>query len=700
MLLIIILIIYPQSFFRRTATTNSCYRDKSTLTSKKLHMARTKLLRIAAIAQLMLFFVFSVCHTALAETVTLNLKDADIGALIKTVSEHTGKNFVIDPRIKGKVTVVSAHPMEKEEFYQVFLSILEVHGFSTVPTGNIIKIVPDVKAKQTGIPTTKKGIYSPNDQMVTQIIQIQNVAASQLVPILRPLIPQQGHLAAYPATNVLIISDRANNVKRILEIVTRIDQVSDTSIDIIPLKHASASEVVRVLTGLQQKTAKGAAPDQNVQLASDERTNSILLSGERTVRARLRVIIEQLDTPQDSGGNTQVIYLKYAKADELVKVLTGVSDTMDQEQQKGKQAPKKTQLNIQADEASNALIITAPPDIFRSLQQVIRKLDIRRAQVLVEAIIAEIGEDKAKELGVQWIFDGTPGGKGPVGIIDFGGNAPIGAIAAAAASGIPPAIPSGTTLAMGRFDDKKLNFAALIRALDNDTASNVLSTPSLMTLDNQEAEIVIGQNVPFVTGQYTSTGASSTAVNPFQTIQRQDVGITLRVTPQINEGDAVQLDIEQEASSINSTATSAAGTDIITNKRVIKTSVMVNDGKTIVLGGLIDETLDQVHQKVPLLGDIPLLGALFRSTQNVKVKKNLMVFLRPTIIRDATTQTQVTSDKYNYIRAQQIWAKNQGVELMKDDVIPILPERFVELPAPFKNEREQSSDNIVPWDSP
>ena len=679
---------------------NSCYRDKSTLTSKKSYMARSKLLQIATVAQLMLLFVFSVGNTALAETVTLNLKDADIGALIKTVSEHTGKNFVIDPRIKGKVTVVSAHPMEKEEFYQVFLSILEVHGFSTVPTGNIIKIVPDVKAKQTGIPTTKKGIYSPDDQMVTQIIQIQNVAASQLVPILRPLIPQQGHLAAYPATNVLIISDRANNVKRILEIVNRIDQVSDTAIDIIPLKHASASEVVRVLTGLQQKTAKGAAPDQNVQLASDERTNSILLSGERTVRARLRVIIEQLDTQQDSGGNTQVIYLKYAKADELVKVLTGVSDTMDKEQQKGKQAPNKTQLNIQADEASNALIITAPPDIFRSLQQVIRKLDIRRAQVLVEAIIAEIREDKAKELGVQWIFDGSPGGKGPVGIIDFGGSAPIGAIAAAAAAGVPPSIPAGTTLAVGRYDDPKLNFAALIRALDNDTASNVLSTPSLLTLDNQEAEIIIGQNVPFVTGQYAATGASSTSVNPFQTIQRQDVGITLRVTPQINEGDAVQLDIEQEASSINNTLTAAAGNDIVTNKRVIKTAVMVNDGQTIVLGGLIDETLDEVQQKVPLLGDMPLLGSLFRSTQNIKAKRNLMVFLRPTIIRDAATEARVTSDKYNYLRAQQIWAKNRGVELMKDDVIPVLPERFVELPAPFNNEGEQTSGKIIPWESP
>ncbi|MCF6281051.1 MAG: type II secretion system secretin GspD [Candidatus Polarisedimenticolaceae bacterium] len=618
-------------------------------------------------------------HSALslAEPVTLNLKDADIGALIKTVSEHTGKNFVIDPRVKGKVTVISAHPMDEEEFYHVFLSILEVHGFSTIPSGNVIKIVPDVKAKQAGIPTINT-LSSPNDQMVTQVIQIKNVAAAQLVPILRPLIPQQGHLAAYPATNVLIISDRAGNVERLNKIISRIDQVNDTSIDIVPLKYASAAEVVRVLNSLQQKTAKGGA--EQVRLAADERTNSILLSGERTIRARMRVIIEQLDTEQETDGNTQVIYLKYANASELAKVLTGISDTLKDPKKSAKTAIKSS-VSIQADEASNALIITAPPGLYRSLQGVIRKLDIRRAQVLVEAIIAEISVDKAKELGVQWIFDGTPAGKGPVGIIDFGGGSPIGAVAATAAAGGIPSIPSGTTLALGQFDNNTINFAALLRALDSDSASNILSTPSIMTLDNEEAEIVIGQNVPFVTGQYASTGGTG-GVNPFQTIQRQDVGLTLRVTPQINEGDAVQLKIEQEASSINKTASSGTS-DIVTNKRVIKTTVMVDDGQTIVLGGLMDETLEQVHQKVPLLGDLPFIGALFRSTQTVKVKRNLMIFLKPSIVRDAATQTQLTSEKYNFLRAQQLWTKERGVDLMSSEDVPIMPKRFVELPSPF-----------------
>jgi general secretion pathway protein D len=626
----------------------------------------------------LLFIALLISSTiSFAEPVTLNLKDADIGALIKTVSEHTGKNFVVDPRVKGKVTVISAHPMDEEEFYHVFLSILEVHGFSTIPSGKVIKIVPDVKAKQAGIPSVST-LSTPDDQMVTQVIQIKNVAATQLVPILRPLVPQQGHLAAYPATNVLIISDRTRNVKRLTKIINRIDQISDTSIDIVPLEHASATEVVRVLSSLQQK-AKGGA-DQQVRLASDERTNSILLSGERTMRARMRVIIEQLDTATENNGNTQVVYLKYANATELVKVLTGISDTL-KDPKKAPKATAKSPISIQADEATNALIITAPPGLYQSLLQVIRKLDIRRAQVLVEAVIAEISVDKAKELGVQWIFDGTPAGKGPVGIIDFGGGSPIGAVAATAAAGGIPSIPSGTTLALGQFDDNTINFAALLRALDSDSASNILSTPSIMTLDNEEAEIIIGKNVPFVTGQYASTGGTS-GVNPFQTIQRQDVGLTLRVTPQINEGDAVQLKIEQEVSSLNKTASSGTS-DIVTNKRVIKTTVMVDDGQTIILGGLLDETLDQVHQKVPLLGDLPIIGALFRSTQTVKVKRNLMIFLKPSIVRDVATQTQLTSEKYNFLRAQQMWAKERGIDLLSSDHVPVLPERFAELPSPF-----------------
>ncbi len=629
----------------------------------------------------LLLLGFSLVSSVQAEQITLNLNNADIEALIKTVSEHTGKNFVIDPRVKGKVTVISAHPMDRDEFYQVFLSILEVHGFSTIPSGDLIKIVPDVKAKQSGIPTINGASQLPGDQVVTRIIQVKNITAAQLVPILRPLIPQEGHLAAYPDTNVLIISDRHQNVERLLKIIEQIDQVSDSTIEVVTLQHASAAEVVRILNGLQDPAAKtgGSAA---VKLVADERTNSVLISGDPTARLRSKVLIQHLDTPFDDEGNAQVIYLKYANAKELVSVLTGVSESMDKSKQAAGAAGKPDiPINIQADEAANALIISAPPDQFRSLEAIIRKLDIRRAQVLVEAIIAEVSYDKAKKLGVQWIVDGTPGGSGPVGVINLG-SPTISDIGTAIAAGTGVSLGSGTTIGAGKFDSNSVNFAALVQALQSDSTSNILSTPSLMTLDNQEAEIVIGQNVPFVTGSYTSTGGTSSSVNPFQTVQREDVGLTLRVKPQINEGNAVKLEIEQEVSSINATASSGTS-DIVTNKRSIKTVVMVEDGETIVLGGLIDENLQQVEEKVPLLGDVPILGALFRATSTTKVKRNLMVFLRPVILRDAATNTRIASSKYNYFRARQMDMQQKGVKLMDNSETPVLPARFNMLPPPF-----------------
>ncbi len=636
--------------------------------------------RLASLLATLLLFAVASLPVAQAEQITLNLNNADIEALIKTVSEHTGKNFVIDPRVKGKVTVISAHPMDRDEFYQVFLSILEVHGFSTIPSGNLIKIVPDVKAKQSGIPTVSGLNQLPGDQVVTRIIQVKNVTATQLVPILRPLIPQEGQLAAYPNTNVLIISDRRQNVDRLLKIIERIDQVSDSSIEVVTLQHASAAEVVRILNGLQDPATKGASAN-TVKLVADERTNSVLISGDPTSRLRSKVLIQHLDTPFDNAGNAQVIYLKYANAKDLVSVLTGVSESMDKSKQAGGKGAGKPDIpiNIQADEASNALIITAPPDQYRSLEAIIRKLDIRRAQVLVEAIIAEVSYDKVKKLGVQWIVDGTPDGSGPVGVINLGSPS-ITSIASAIKTSSAVSLGSGTLIGGGKFDSSSVNFAALIQALESDTSSNILSTPSLMTLDNQEAEIVIGQNVPFVTGSYTSTGGTSSSVNPFQTVQREDVGLSLKVKPQINEGNAIKLEIEQEVSSIDDSATAS---DIVTKKRTIKTVVMVEDGNTIVLGGLIDENLRQTEEKVPILGSIPLLGTLFRANSTTKEKQSLMVFLRPVILRDAATSTQIASSKYNFFRAQQIDMKQQGINLMPDDVTPILPPRFNELPPPF-----------------
>ncbi len=641
---------------------------------------RTGLFRLL-ISGLLLNLLISV--NLMAEQITLNLNNADIEALIKTVSEHTGKNFVIDPRVKGKVTVISAHPMDSDEFYEVFLSILEVHGFSTIPSGDVIKIVPDVKAKQGGIPTVDAPGELPGDQIVTRIIQVKNVASAQLVPILRPLIPQEGHLAAYPDTNVLIISDRRRNVDRVLKIIEQIDTVSDSSIEVVTLEHASAAEVVRILESLEPP---GKAPGTNTtKLVADERTNSVLISGDPTARLRARVVIEHLDTPFDNEGNAQVVYLKYANAVDLVNVLTGVGENIDDTSggaagaaAKGK--PKQA-VNIQADEAANALIITAPPDVFRSLQAIIRKLDIRRAQVLVEAIIAEVSYDKAKKLGVQWVVDGTPDGTGPVGVINLGSPS-ITDVANTYLGTGAIALGAGTSIGLGRFNSDRVNFAALIQALESDTSSNILSTPSLTTLDNQEAEIVIGQNVPFITGSYTDSGGTSSSVNPFQTVQREDVGLTLKVKPQINEGNSIQLEIEQEISSIDKAA-SLGTSDIVTKKRTIKTVVMVEDGKTIVLGGLLQEDLQQTEDKVPLLGDIPLLGALFRANTTTKIKRNLMVFLRPVVLRDAAVNTQIAGDKYNYFRAEQLKMKQNGVKLMDDEETPVLPPRFGTLAPPF-----------------
>jgi general secretion pathway protein D len=622
-----------------------------------------------------------------AEQITLNLNNADIEALIKTVSEHTGRNFVIDPRVKGKVTVISAHPMDQDEFYEVFLSILEVHGFSTIPSGDVIKIVPDVKAKQGGIPTLKASGGLPGDQIVTRIIQVKNVTSAQLVPILRPLIPQEGHLAAYPDTNVLIISDRRRNVDRLMKIIEQIDQVSDSSIEVVTLQHASAAEVVRILESLKAPAAKGSK--SATKLVADERTNSILISGDPTERLRSRVVIQHLDTPFDNEGNAQVVYLKYANAVDMVNVLTGVSENIDEASGKDGKAAKgkpKLPINIQADEASNALIITAPPDVFQALQAIIRKLDIRRAQVLVEAIIAEVSYDKAKSLGVQWVVDGTPDGRGPVGVINLG-SPTITDVFNAYEAGSGIALGPGTSIGLGQFNSDRVNFAALIQALESDTTSNILSTPSITTLDNQEAEVVIGQNVPFITGSYSSTGGTNSSVNPFQTVQREDVGLTLKVKPQINEGNSIKLEIEQEISSINASA-STGTSDIVTNKRTIKTVVMVEDGATIVLGGLLQEDLQQTEEKVPILGDIPLLGALFRANKTAKVKRNYMIFLRPIVIRDAAVSAQVASDKYNFFRAQQLKMKQAGIHLMDDEETPVIPPRFGTFAPPFDDENE------------
>lgn len=631
--------------------------------------------------------------TAHAEGVTLNLKDADISAVISTVSEVTGKNFIVDPRVKGKITIISSRPMDKAEIYQVFLSILDVHGFSAVPSGSVIKIVPDASAKQLALPVADDRHPGAGDQIVTRVIELHHVSASQLVPILRPLVPQQGHLAAYVPSNILIISDRAANIKRLIDIIRRIDMPSSEEIEVIRLRHASAAEVVRILSALEQqdKTQRGASagPGETPVLIADERSNSILIGGGKSGRLRLRAIISHLDTPLETEGNTRVIYLRYAQAKDLVPVLAGVGASV--EQQKKGQAPaapsREIPVNIQADENTNALVITAPPDVFRALETVIKQLDVRRAQVLVEGIIAEVSSNFNAELGIQWIVDGTPGGNGPVGFSNFGAGSggSIAEVAGAIAANQIPAIGNGLTLGVGRFDSDKVNFAAIVRALKGDGSTNILSTPTLVTLDNEEAEIVVGEEVPFVTGVFSTVGTTTTPTNPFQTIKRQNVGITLKVKPQINEGDAIKLDIEQK---IDSLSTKAGAVDLITNTRSIRTSIIVDDGQLVILGGLIRDDLQENVQKVPLLGDLPLLGGLFRSKTTTKGKTNLMVFLHPTILRDQSLLDQLSGSKYDYIRAKQLKVRDKGLLMLPDEEAPVMPPLDEYLARPPSHDQE------------
>jgi general secretion pathway protein D len=692
---------------QKNQAMNMYIRISHNFSGNKAKLTNRKRLLEVVIAFVLLI---SMSGSALAEKVRLNFKGADIQAVITSVADITGKNFIVDPRVKGKVTIISSRAMSDREIYHVFLSVLDVHGYTAVPAGKVIKILPDADAKHSGVPATSEDKPGKGDESVTRVIEIEHVAAAQLVPILRPLVPPQGHLAAYPQSNVLIISDRTNNINRILKIIKRIDQPTSGEIEIIRLEYAAASDLVRVLTTLQQQAgqAKGQAADKPT-LVADERTNSILIGGDRSARLQMRAIISHLDTPAEVEGDTHVVYLKYANAVDLVPVLTGVGDTAKTmavsaaKGAKGAKAPspaaRRTSggnqplFNIQADENSNALVITAPPSIYRSLEAVIRQLDIRRAQVLVEAVIAEISSQRTSELGIQWIFDGSEGDK-PVGVINFGNN-PISSLAAAIANNlgsISDPFGPGMTVGVGKFNSDTFNFAAVIRALEGDGETNVLSTPSLVTMDNEEAEIFIGQEVSIPSGSFTVSG--STAQNPFTTFDRVPVGIRLKVKPQINEGNTVRLNIDQAVDNFSSG--SAGQGDIVTNQRTITTTVVVDDGKVLVLGGLIKDDLLENSQKVPLLGDIPLLGALFRSKTVQKIKTNLLIFLRPVILRDEARAMALTNSKYKYIRDLQVEARKEGVPLLSGETTPMLQdmENYLELPPVFKEPRKPSESQL------
>jgi len=640
---------------------------------------------------LVLSFIF-IISSAQADKATINQKETDIGVFIEMVARLTGKTFIVDPRVKNKkITVISQHEMDEEEIFSLFLSVLKVHQFSAVETDGIYKIEQLQTAKQDSVEVYSEGKTYSGDQLVTRVIKVDNVDVALLVPLLRTLIPQQGHMAQYKPTNVIVIHDSAANLDRIVEIIRKIDKESNQDIEIIELEHASATEVVRILENLEKQNSGSQKSDaKKPKFVADERTNSILLSANKKTSLRLRALIAQLDSPIKNAGNTKVRHLRYAKAEELATLLEGVADSLETEEGK-KKAPAQRRggsnklYSIKAHAETNSLVITAPPDIMKSFDSVINQLDIRRQQVHVEAIIVEVSESLNKELGVQWISDKgiinysntSPsittlaagalanrgqGGEQTIGTGDDAITQPINQGDNGAAFGQAIA---GLTGALFGFTDGE-SWASLIKILATDSESNVLSTPSLTTLDNEEATISIGQEIPVITGSQLGSGNA----NPFQSVNRLDVGIKLKITPQINEGNAVVLQIEQEVSGI----AGSTAVDIITNKRQINTTVLVNSGQTIVLGGLIDNDVQESQQKIPILGDIPWLGRLFSSTATSKRKTNLMVFIRPSIITDTNEINSVSSKKYNYMRALQEDRKMRGISLMPLTDPAVLPE--------------------------
>jgi len=627
--------------------------------------------------------------------ITPNYKDADLGQVIEAVSQVTGKSFIVDPRVRAQVTMLSTSPMSPEAFYEAFLAILQVHGYIAVPSGSVIKIMPDATARQVPANDLPDRVSSTSDEIVTQVVQVRNVSAGQLVPILRPMMPQSAHLAAYPSANMLIISDRAANVSRIVRIVQRIDRTGDGDLDVIRLEHASATEIVRVINSLS--SAQGAEAAGAARIVADERTNSILLSGEQSQRLRYRTLITHLDTPLEAGGDTQVRYLRYADAEKLAAKLkeqsgAAVAAAGGAAAAVAAAAPGGVDksVTIWAEPETNALVITAPPKTMRSLMSVVDRLDVRRAQVIIEALLVEVSTDAARDLGVNWIVDGS-GDNFLVGLF----NTPIAGVDIgdiAAAIDDPSSVtaaPGGLTIGGGRRQDSGTNFGAILRALASEGDTNIVSMPSVITLDNEEAQIKVAQEVPFLTGSYSNTGAgggTGGGVNPFQTIERKEVGNILKITPQITDENTILLKIEQEASSIAAAAAQVSTTDLVTNKRTITTRVLVDDGGMIVLGGLIEDRLTESESRVPLLGKIPVIGALFRVRSTQKTKTNLMVFIRPRVLRTAEQAAVETNAKYNYLRDMQLGLKDGKVQLMPGTGRPTLPPLVGPTPPPTASE--------------
>ena len=653
--------------------------------------------------------------SAESDLVTLNFVNADIEGVVKAVSEITGKNFVLDPRVKGTLNIVSAKPVPRALVYDVFLAALRVHGYAAIENRGIVQIVPEAVAQLYPSPTRgpQDKARAAGDRIQTQVFTLKYESAAQLVPVLRPLVAPSNPITAYPASNSLVVTDYAANLARIEKIIDAIDQPSGGEPVVIPLAHASAVDVAHTLDRLFAESAQAAGaaaanPTQRLALVADPRSNSLIaLSNDAQKLARLRSLVAVLDSSTSASGNIHVVYLKNAEAVKVAETLRAIYLGVSAPPASGPgptalaapppagaagAAPMAASFNmspsaasaapaspgmVQADAATNSIIINAPDAIYNNVRAALDKLDVRRAQVYVEAMIAEITSDKAAEFGIQWqnlaAAGATDASARGFGGTNFGGTGQnllgISQNPGSAGQGLNVGVVRGSVTIPGV--GQVLNLGVLVRALETDSNANILSTPTLLTLDNEEARIVIGQNVPFITGQYALTGAATTPT-PFQTIERHDVGLTLRIKPQISEGGTVRLQIYEEVSSIDPTSVNnPAG--LITKKRALESTVLVDNGQIVAIGGLLQDSVTDGVQKVPLLGDIPLLGGLFRYNTREHAKTNLVLFLRPVVLREARGADAIASERYAYILGEERNSKPPPSAVLPDMDPPTLP---------------------------
>ncbi|WP_454006834.1 type II secretion system secretin GspD [Alcaligenes sp. Marseille-Q7550] len=667
------------------------------------------------------------------EDITLNFVEAELDSVVAALARFTQQNFIVDPRVKGQLTLVSEVPVDARTAYEMLLSALRMQGFAVLRTGKVSRVVPEAEARQQG-GAVRSGA-SGSGELETRVFALRYENASALVPVLRPMISPNNPINAYPANNTLVVTDYGDNLDRIAQVIAGIDTPAGLNTDIIPIDYGVALDVAALASQMLDTPGNDVA--QRITVVADPRSNSVLVRAGSPARLALaRDLIRRIDSPDSRKGNLHVVYLRNAQAVQLAEVLraalTGQAGAPAAGAAKPAAKPAATPAptakdagrtaatlpaaqgaapaepalgspaasgtvafsaggaTVQADPSTNTLIISAPDPVYRSLREVIDQLDQRRAQVLVESLIVEVNAENAAEFGIQWMTGGghiADGGSGFVGGANLGGSGlnPKGVTTLdSLAAGLSLGVVKGTVNVLGQ---QIVNLGVLARALQRQGGTNILSTPNLMTLDNEEASIMVGRTVPFVTGQYTTSGDG--ASNPFQTIEREDVGLTLKVRPQISEGGTVKLALYQEVSSID-TAFSVSGNTPVTRKRALSTNVLVDDGQIIVLGGLLEDSIEDGTQAVPLLGDVPLIGNLFKYEKRKRTKTNLMVFLRPHIVRNAQDSQSLSLDRYNYMRAVQAGLPDRSTWFSQDAGHVVLPQAAGQGKAGVMDLRESS----------